>query len=164
MRHATNLYLSVLSFLAISLCSNAHALPYFRPLNYSAPVTVAGAMIDPTGLGNSQGAVLLPLITHSPKDGCLLPSVVCEDWTPLAVGGALNAGKLTFEVAPLANVAPWAVSGLLAVVPETWTGLRNILTGNSDSNVTFSGGPALQYSQLTNKGYFRVFTGLALTW
>ena len=155
----------VLYFVAVTaLAVKCHASPYFRPLNYQHPVTVAGALLDPTGLGNSEGAALVPLVTHSPKDGCLLPSVVCEDWSPVAVGGSLNEGKLTFDVAPIANVAPWAVRGLQAVVPTSWSGLQEILAETGTGNVTFSAGPVWQYSQLRNKGYFKVFTGLALAW
>lgn len=138
------------------------ANPYFRPIDPAHPQPVAGALIAPK-LGDSEGAAMLPILTHSPNYGCLLPKVVCEAWTPLAVGGSLNAGKLTFDVAPLANVLPWMQSGLLAVVPSSWTGLRNILTPAPGSQpVTFSAGPVWEYKQLTNKGYFRVFSGLAL--
>lgn len=151
-----------LAALLVLVVAPAFATPYFRPIDPSHPQPVAGALIAPK-LGDSEGAALLPILTHSPKDGCLLPSVVCEDWTPLAVGGSLNAGKLTFDVAPLANVLPWMQSGLLAVVPSSWQGLRKILTpAEGSAPVTFSAGPVWEYKQLTNKGYFRVFSGLAL--
>jgi hypothetical protein len=150
-------------FLLFLLSSAAQASPYFRVLNYEHPVTVGGALIDPVHLGNTQTTALLPIFTHSPADGCILPSVMCEDWSPLAIGGSVNAGKFSFIVAPIANVAPWAQQGLLAVVPASWQGLRSSLTA-PPSGLTFSGGPAWQYDQAANKGYFRVFTGLALTW
>lgn len=140
----------------------ANASPYFRPLDFSHPQPIVGALIDPTNLGNSSAASLLPIFTHSPKDGCLMPKIVCEDWTPLAVGASLNAGKVTFDVAPLANVLPWMQNGLNAVVPDSWTATRKILASNPDSSVTFSAGPVWEYSQLTNKGYFKFFSGLAL--
>jgi hypothetical protein len=124
---------------------------------------VAGALIDPVHIGQSEAAMLVPLITHSPKDGCLLPSVVCEDWTPLAIGGSMNAGKLTFDVAPLANVLPWMQSGLSHIIPSSWPITKKLLEPSSDSQfVTFSAGPVWEYSQLYNKGYFKIFTGLAL--
>lgn len=140
----------------------AMANPYFRPVDIGHPQPVIGAMVDPFGIKNSEAASLLPLITHSPKDGCLLPGVVCEDWTPLAVGASMNAGKITLNIAPLANVLPWVQALALAVTPEKWGGLISALSPAPGSVVTFSAGPVWQYQQATNKGYFKVFTGLAL--
>ena len=140
----------------------ANATPYFRPLDLAHPQPVLGALIDPTALGQTEGASLLPLVTHSPKDGCLLPAIVCEDWTPIAVGASLNAGKLTFDVSPLANVLPWVQNAASAVVPDSWPAVRQVLASNPDQSVTFSAGPVWQYRQLNNKGYFKIFTGLAL--
>jgi hypothetical protein len=144
--------------------SLAHAAPYFRPLDIRHPQPVAGALIDPRNLGQSEVASLLPLLTHSPKDGCLMPSIVCEDWTPLAVGASINAGQVTFAAGPLANVLPWMQRAGLAIVPERWTWARSVLDygGDETDAVTFSAGPVWQYKQATNKGYFRIFTGLAL--
>jgi len=143
--------------------SLAGAAPYFRPLDFSHPQPVVGALLAPEALGNTEGASLLPLLTHSPKDGCLLPSIVCEDWTPLAVGASMNAGKVTFDIAPLANVLPWMQSAGQAIVPTGWKTLRSVVDyDSSGDNLTFSAGPVWEYKQLTNKGYFRVFTGLAL--
>jgi hypothetical protein len=146
----------------LALPCGAQASPYFRPLDFSHPQPVAGALIDPRNLGQTEVASLLPLLTHSPKDGCLMPSIVCEDWTPLAVGLSMNAGKVTLDLAPLANVLPWMQRGVLAVVPDKWAGLRGLLAPTPDAPVTFSAGPAWQYRQIENKGYFKCFTGLAL--
>lgn len=142
--------------------SFAVAGPYFRLLDMSHPSPVAGALIDPMqDLKQTEAASLLPLITHSPKDGCLLPSIVCEDWTPLAVGGSMIAGHLTLDVAPLLNVLPWLQSAALALTPAKWQGVANILKP-ADSSVTFSAGPVWQYRQDTNRGYLKIFTGMAL--
>lgn len=153
-----------LSTVVISLfiASSANATPYFRLIDPSHPNPVLGALIDPLNIGNSEAASLLPLITHSPKDGCLLPSVVCEDWTPIAVGGSMNSGKLTFDIAPLSNVLPWFQSAALAIVPSKWTPLIKVLTPSQDQSITFSVGPVFEYSQANNHGYFKVFTGLKL--
>jgi hypothetical protein len=145
------------------LSSFASATPYFKLIDPSHPQPVLGALVDPVHLGNSSAASLLPLVTHSPKDGCLLPSIVCEDWTPVAVGGSMNAGKITFDVAPLANVIPWVQSAALSVVPARWVPLVKVLTPSTDQSVTFSCGPVWEYSQAQNKGYFKVFTGLKLS-
>ncbi len=145
------------------LASAAHATPYFRLIDPAHPQPVIGALIAPEDIGNTEGASLLPLITHSPNDGCLLPSIVCEDWTPLAIGASMNAGNITFDVAPLANVLPWMQSAGRAIIPSGWTTARSIAEYNSTGDpLTFSAGPVWEYKQLTNKGYFRVFCGLAL--
>ena len=169
------LAVALICFGSSAICGSAQAAPYFRVYgwDYSAhtfnlsalshPTLVAGALIDPTNLGNSSGASLLPLVTHSPSDGCILPGVVCEDWTPLAVGASLNAGKVTFDVAPLFNVFPWMVSALKSVTPANSKAAAMLQAAPSAGDpITFSAGPVWEYSQLNNKGYFKVFTGLAL--
>lgn len=145
------------------LASVASATPYFRLIDPSHPQPVVGALVDPVHLGNTSAASLLPLVTHSPKDGCILPSIVCESWSPLAVGGSMNAGKLTFDVGPIANVMPWAQSAALAVVPAKWQSLVKVLSPSADQSVTFSAGPMFEYSQANNHGYFKIFTGLQLS-
>lgn len=146
--------------------ARAFANPYFRPnpvfSNPAHPVMIAGALIDPASLKETSGGSLLPVLTHSPSDGCLLPNVVCESWTPLAVGGALSEGKLTLDMGPVANVLPWFQTAALAATPSSWQGLINILTPSAGSSVTFSAGPIWEYSQLANHGYLKVFSGLQL--
>lgn len=150
-----------LLWLGILIPSLSHGA-YFRLIDIQHPQLIAGALLDPTDLNNTEVSSLIPLITHSPNDGCILPKLVCEDWSPLAVGGGMVAGSFTFVVAPVANVLP-ALQGLaLAVTPAKYTGIRSILTPASGGAVTFSAGPAWEYKQSTNKGYIRVFTGLAL--
>lgn len=150
----------------ICLGVTAKATPYFRPnpvfVDPAHPTTIAGALIDPVSLKESSGGALLPLFTHSPKDGCLLPNIVCESWAPAAVGGSINAGKITLDIGPVANVLPWFQTAALAVTPAKWDGLIKVLTPSTSSPVTFSAGPIWEYSQLANHGYFKVFTGLAL--
>jgi hypothetical protein len=141
--------------------SSANASPYFRLLDVSHPQPVLGALLDPRDLGNSEAASLLPILTHSPADGCLLPRLVCEDWTPLAVGASMNAGKVTLDLAPLANVLPW-VSSFVGALPGDRGAVQEILAPKNQPPVTFSAGPVFQYRQATNKGYFKLFTGLAL--
>ena len=84
-------------YLALALlfvATSAQANPYFRPNNlFDHPISVQGALLAPD-LKDSEGAVLYPIFTHSPKDGQILP--FGEDWSPIAIGGALNAGKITF--------------------------------------------------------------------
>ena len=151
--------------LLLGLAAPSFASPYFRPLDYQHPAPVAGALLDPSALGNTESAALLPLVTHSPKDGCLLPALACEDWTPLAGGAAMNAGKLTFDVAPLANVLPSVIGGLLYLAPadwqQTWKAAQASAPTRSTS-LTISAGPVWEYSQAANRGRFKIFSGLAL--
>lgn len=135
---------------------------YFRPINLAHPEPVAGALLNPTHLGLSAGGSLLPLVTHSPADGCWLPSFVCEDWSPIAVGGSMVAGHLTFDVGPIFNVLPWMQSGFKAVAPANWGWAQAITAKAGKEPVTFSAGPVWQYQQAQNRGAFLIFTGLAL--
>ena len=143
----------------LAVASPAFASPYFVPnpvfTDPAHPVTIQGALIDPRYLNGSRAAIFVPTFMAKGKLG--------EDWTPCAVGGSMNAGKVTFDIAPLANVAGWAQQGLLAVIPPTWAGVRSVLASQTGS-VSFSGGPVWEYRQRDNKGYFMVFSGLALTW
>lgn len=151
---------SLLLLVALSVPSSA--TPYFRFINPTHPQPVAGALIASDNLNQSEGAALLPLVTHSPNDGCLLPNIVCENWTPLAVGASMKSGNITLDVAPLANVLPWIQTAAQMVVPSSWQSVQKILSSSVDRSVTFSAGPVWEYQQCTNKGYFRLFSGLAL--
>lgn len=154
---------TIIIALALLTSVPAFSNPYFRLIDPAHPAPVLGALVAPTDLGESEATSLLPLLTHSPKDGCLLPQIVCEDWTPAAVGASVNSGKITFAIAPLFNILPWMQSAGQAVIPTGWTTARSVVEYNSNGDlITFSAGPAWEYKQLTNKGYFRVFTGLAL--
>lgn len=160
----------LLAVALICFGSTAKASPYFRIYGWdygshnlslssmSHPKPVAGAFINPTNVGQTSGGALVPLVTHSPNDGCLLPSFVCEDWSPLAVGGSINAGKLTLDVSSLFNVFPWMLAGAKSIAPGPMQPLLNM----GPSSVEFSAGPVWQYQQAQNKGYFLIFTGLAL--
>ena len=150
--------------LLLVLASSAQASPYFRFIDLGHPQPVIGALVDPMNYKKTSASSLLPIFTHSPNDGCLLPSIVCEDWTPLALGAAVNEGNFTFDVAPLANVLPWMAAAGYALTPASWSGLRHIFAPAVQPAlpVTFSAGPVWEYQERTNKGYFKIFTGLAL--
>lgn len=140
--------------LVVLLAGPATASPYFRLVDPSHPEPVFGALVDPYHTGQTEAATLLPLITHSPADGCILPSIVCESWSPAAVGVAVNAGQFTFDYAPVFNIMPWMGNAIEYFDPGAYSG--------QTSPVTISAGPVWEYQELTNKGYFKVFTGLAL--
>ena len=164
------LFIALLAWCAW-LPMSIQASPYLRPGIYKGDdgslhyQTIFGGLIDPKDLGNSSGVGLFATVTHSPKDGCILPSIVCEDWTPLAVGGAMNAGKVTLDFGPVFNVLPWMQSGALAILPASFSATRKMLQPQEGSqSVTFSGGPMCEYRQVSNDVYFKIFTGLALHW
>lgn len=143
--------------------SAAHAVPYFRFVDIGHPNPILGAAIDPKAVKQSRAIGLYPIFTHSPKDGCLLPGIVCEDWTPLALGGSLNSGKLTFDVAPMANLLPWMQSGIAALAPASWESVHYMVdSAPGEQPVTIAVGPLWEYRQLENKGYFMVVTAFAL--
>lgn len=147
----------------MAIGGEAWCSPYFRLLDISHPEPVAGGLIDTKDIKNTSIGSLLPLITHSPKDGCLLPEIVCEDWSPIAIGLSANAGKVTFDAGPLFNILPWIGTAARSMVPNSWGGVQAVLNSPpANSAVTFSGGPMFEYEQSTNKGYLKLFTGLAL--
>lgn len=151
-----------IGLLALLLSTSAFATPYFRLVDPSHPQPVVGALFSLDGIKQTEGTSLLPLITHTPKDGCLLPSIVCEDWSPLSVGAAFHAGKITLDVAPLANVLPWIDVVIQSALPDNYLSPIHWVQAQNGQAITFSAGPVFEYQQLTNKGYFRLFTGLAL--
>lgn len=150
----------LLALLLLPSCLNAS--PYFRVIDPAHPEPIAGASLNPRDLKDSRVISLMPLLTHSPKDGCLFPSIVCEDWTPIAVGASFNAGKVTLDIAPLTNVLPWFQNGVKILLPDSWVVTKSVLSPNPDAPVTFAAGPMWEYRQSSNKGYFMVVTALAL--
>ena len=136
--------------------------PYFRFNNpLDKPVMVTGALLA-TDLKDTEATVLYPPFTHKTEDGCLLPNIVCEDWTPLAIGAGMMGGKVSVVLGPVVNVLPWMSAAALGLIPESWTSVRGVVTPAKANDVTFSAGPMWEYQQITNKGYYRTFAGLAL--
>jgi hypothetical protein len=151
---------SLIAIGLLAMVGMGNATPYFRPLDISHPQPVAGALFGTSGIQDTQTTGMLPLITHSPKDGYIL--IPNEDWTPLAVGVSANAGQFTFDIGPLFNILPWMQTLALEVIPDKYAQIRAILAPNPGAPVTFSAGPVFQYQEATNKGYYKTFTGLAL--
>lgn len=153
----------------LMLTSNAIASPYFRLINTKEPQISAGAFIDPENPGNSSAGTMLALITHSTRDGCALPTVICEDYTPLAIGFATKSGRTIFAFGPSLNLAPLVKSGLFWFVTkvtkeENYQGVKDSLSSeNLDrKDISLSFGPALAFSPIDNwKGFFRIFSGAA---
>ncbi len=145
-------------------CGSAKAEPYFRLLDLAKPKITAGAFVDPVNPENSAVGSMLAIATHSTADGCALPTIVCEDWTPLAVGFSANSGKALLAVGPSVNLAPLTKSLLLKAIGrvEGYDGVKSALGSErldrKDLSVSF--GPNLVLSPTEKwKGYFRVFAG-----
>lgn len=149
------------------LAGSASANPYFRPINLAHPQISAGAYVDPVNPGQSAAGTSVALVTHSTTDGCAMPTIVCEDWTPMAVGFSVNGGKTLLGVGPSFNLAPVVKSALLHGISaitkeESYRGLKSSLGSNpiTGPDITMSFGPAWVISPTENwKGYFRVFAG-----
>lgn len=151
------------------LATQSEASPYFRILDISKPQISAGAFIDPTDTGNTSYGSMLALATHSNRDGCLLPSISCEDWSPLGVGFATKSGKTIFALGPSFNLAPLAKALLFKAFnavtgPESYQGVKSALSSESldRQDISLSFGPAWAVvPQDAWKGYFRCFAGAA---
>lgn len=133
-----------LVLLTSMLAVHAAATPYFRPADPANIQKIAGFAVDPVNPGKTSFVSEVALFTHDPKDGCLLPSVVCEDWTPFAIGPTYNAGRFAVVFGPVANLAPAAKAGLLAALraarPDQYPGLESVLSPSKDG-LTISFGP-----------------------
>lgn len=162
MRKLTNVLCSVLI-----LCRGAYAAPYLRLIDPSHPVVISGAFVDPVNPGESAAGSSLALVTHSTRDGCLFPTITCEDWVPLAAGFSMNGGKAWLSIGPSFNLAPMvkalSLRGLNAITKDdSYMGLKSSLGSVpiTGPDVTVSFGPALVISPSESwKGRFRIFAG-----
>lgn len=154
---------AILALLAIT----GRAAPYLRPLDLNSPKFIAGAYLDPATVGASEAGTAVALLTHATEDGCGLPSLVCTDWTPLAAGAVMNAGRVKFAIGPVFNVAPvfksLALKGLNAATTEgSFANLKSSLGSVpvTGPDVTVSIGPAWVVSPSERwRGFFRIFMG-----
>jgi len=139
---------------------------YFRFFDPNHPQPAVGAFKN---LKTGDGAVgfLIPVITHSPKDGCLLPSIVCLDWSPLAIGAkkrgdtgdiAVGAG---FNLLPLVQGLGTKVLDLIVSKPAA-PGLRELLKptqSGSTVDIRISLWPSLLWDTEHHKTYSNIFVG-----
>lgn len=165
--------------LAVLLASTSYASPYFRPIDPAHVHQVLGGFIDPNSPGNSSAGTAYALATHSVKDGCLMPSIVCEDWSPAMLGFSVNAGRVQVSIGPAVNLTPLAKLGLLKVLEaataqDALAGVKGLLgsqpIGGPDVSMSF--GPALAIAPVQGgvvlpvnrwQGQFRIFAGAALS-
>lgn len=149
------------------LAPSAHAKPYFRLLDLSAPKVSVGASFGVDGSAEAQS--VLAVITHSTEDGCLLPTVVCEDWALLGIGIGAKAGKASLGLGPSVNVAPVAkallLRGVNAITKEdSYPSLKGALepAPSGVPDVTAAIGPQWVVVPSQNwKGYYQTFVGAA---
>lgn len=170
---------TALAFFAVAILgTTAAASPYFRPIDPNHPYKVIGGYIDMDAPGNTSAGTAVALVTHGVKDGCLLPSVVCEDWSPAMAGFSYNAGRLQFNVGPAVNLTPMAKIGALRLLnlltkDDTLAGIKSLLGSQpiSGPDVSTSFGPALNVTPIEHgvilplnkwKGRPRMFVGAAL--
>ena len=108
------------ALILVLLAVSASANPYFRtPLNGGPSVHYTGVFIDPREPGKTTVGTEVALVTHDPNDGCLFPSVVCEQWSPLATGISATGGRIYWDLGPTVNVFPWMIAGLEGIGIET---------------------------------------------
>lgn len=163
--------------LSTLLCftGNAQAAPYFRLLDPAHIHKIIGVSIDPVNTGQSSLVTEIALITHSTRDGCLFPAIVCEDWSPLMIGPSYHAGRFAVVFGPVVNLSAVAKIGLLKAVnlltgEGEWPDLKGFLAPASDG-LTTSFGPQLQINPMNHGRMMplnrwapagRIFAGAAL--
>lgn len=139
----------VLMVIMFGLVGNAAANPYFRFSDPIHPQMSAGVFIDPAEPGHTSVGKSIALITHSPKDGCLIQSL-CENWTILGTGLAINSGKLLWTIGPSANLSPILKAFALTVIENTtgaddWFPLKALLSPDPESSWAVAFGPAIAF-------------------
>jgi hypothetical protein len=166
-----NILKSILLALILAGCGSAPAFasPYFRVIGDVYSVENVAVFNPNAGIGATQDAALVNVVTHSTKDGCLLPSIVCEDWSLLSVGGAFTGPNKLALFGSQYNLEPLFQAGayglLNAFTPSSsLTALKSFLSTPVSSAVTLSIGAFWGVSPEQNwKGYFLLTIGPKLT-
>ncbi len=134
----------LLAVLAALVPAVSQASPYFRtPFSGGPTIHYEGVFIDPREPGKTTLGSEVALVTHDPNDGCLFPSIVCEQWSPIATGISTTGGKIYWDVGPTINVFPWMLNGLQAIgIPTTFK--------PADANGAFAFGPKLGLNPISD--------------
>lgn len=146
------------------LASTASASPYFRPIDLAHIQQSGGIFYGPDGQG--QAGTMVALITHSTKDGCFFPSVVCEDWSPLTFGGTFTGPNKILAIGPSVNLAQiFKAAGLFILdavtKQETLREAKDTLARPQSEGIKLSLSINWAYAPAENKGYVKFFIGPA---
>ncbi len=164
----------------LTLAVPSFASPYFRPLDIAHPQISAGAIWSTSQLNQSVGVTDIAIITHSPSDGSIIPAslrsiIAPEDWVPLQIGaGGSFTGNAVINAGTSLNLAPQVAALLLKGVSASSSpilgAVKNALSGNTASGLTFAAGPTWYAAPVVNgtmlpvdkwAGRFGIFTGAA---
>ena len=128
----------LLAALFLSVAAPSFASPYFRLMNPSAIQQSAGVLFPVQG-GPTSAVTDIAIVTHSPADGCLIPTswqgmIPCEDWAPLALGaGGSLTGQATVVADSTINVAPQiaalAFKGITSSSPAVLQDIKTAFDG-----------------------------------
>lgn len=161
----------LIALLLASWCSVAKAEPYFRTVWINAsPKPGIGSLLEVKDLKKTDGALALPIITHSHKDGYVL--IPGEDWSLLTVGIGGTQGNISLAAGPAYNVLPVMQIGALGIMDylnptgDGFKPLRAFLSPASGAanQVSISAGPQFVFKPWDGPhghGYLRIWTGAA---
>jgi hypothetical protein len=142
--------LMLLTLVVLSVKSHAAQfgfLPdhYFRGIDVAHPEVAMGFDIAPKDLSQTTGITSLALITHSDKDGTLIPErlqayIPPVSWAPLAVGfGGSFKQEVVLDIGTSANVSPAVAKLLMRGVDSSTTGwaaaIKRALEGESKAQI-----------------------------
>lgn len=144
------LFAALLSVLSLPLFFVPAKAAYFSLLDLKSPQTTVEAVIYPNKLTGTQMGSFLNVVNHSTANGCLLPKVVCEDWSLLQIGGTFTGPNKIFGLGPQFNLLPFM-------------GLNSVVHLPANIDLTGSAGPKWLVSPEERwKGYFAVTVGGSL--
>ena len=141
------------TLLAVLLCLPCcvGASPYFRPVGSGNWNVGDGVSFSAKSLAQTQNVTMLALITHSTKDGSILPQSMvdagwADAWTPLSVGFAEGNGTTAARFGCSANLSPTATALIKKIIYQAspyYAGKYQALITAMPENLTFAFGPGL---------------------
>lgn len=153
---------TIFSLLLLLACIPASATPYFRPIDPNHPQVGAGFLISPKDPIKTMAVSDLALITHSTKDGTIIPDnwqslIPPESWVPLQIGlGGSFTGSATIAPGMSANLAPIVAANLLRGVDGNSSGvaqaIKTALVGSGQGYIRLGGALA---GDIVNDGHFQ---------
>lgn len=118
---------------------------YLRPIDFTHPEIAMGFDIAPKDLSETTGITSIAIITHSDKDGTLIPERLQPyfppvAWAPLAIGfgGSFNQ-EVVLDIGTSANVSPALAELLMRGTDSGTTGwaaaIKRALEGESKGQI-----------------------------